>query len=393
MSATIDSTQAPATTGTTDSLPAADKLLSLDAGLKVRVDAQVEAFVQGLLAADVHSDDFKKRIDAAFRLGRKEIAEATRLNTAFLRENYRGIESSPAYHAMAELREIMDDLDPGRQGNLLEPLKLLGLIPGGNRLKAYFRRFETAATQIERLAHQLSAAQDDLERDAIAIEDAKVQLWAALQNLHAAAHFAQALQSKLAAQVESMKLTDAMRARALEQEALFYAAQNLEGILAQLAVSVNGYLALDPLKKTARELSIGIDRLKTTGMSALAISQMVAVATGNQVRVQQAMAKTREVIGNLTVRTSAQLGEHTRTVGKFTTEPTIELARLQAAFDNTFKAIEAMDNFRSSAIQNIAKQNEVLQGMIDRAKPYLERAAAGAAAARLDPAVAGPVAL
>lgn len=368
-------------------------LVELDAGMRGRVDAQVETFIQGLLAADVHGEDFKKRIDSAFRLGRKEVAEATRLNTAFLRQNYRGIESSPAYQAMAELREIMDELDPGRQGNLFEPVKILGLIPGGTRLKAYFRRFETAATQIERLAHQLSAAQDELERDAIAIEDAKVQLWAALQNLRAAAHFASTLQTRLAAQVESMKLTDPVRARTLEQEALFYAAQNLEGILAQLAVSVNGYLALDPLKKTARELSIGIDRLKTTGMSALAISQMVAVATGNQVRVQQAMAKTREVVGNLTTRTSAQLGEHVRTVGKFTTDPTIELGRLQAAFDNTFKAIESMDNFRSAAVQNLSKQNEVLQGLIDRAQPYLERAAAGAAAVRIDPATVGPVAL
>lgn len=368
-------------------------LVELDAELKKRVDAQAETFVQGLLAADVHSDDFKRRIDSAFRLGRKEVAEATRLNTAFLRQNYRGIESSPAYQAMAELRDIMDELDPGRQGNLFEPVKILGLIPGGTRLKAYFRRFETAASQIERLVHQLSAAQDELERDAIAIEDAKVQLWAALQNLRAAAYFAEVLQAKLAAQVEGMKATEPLRARALEQEALFYAAQNLEGILAQLAVSVNGYLALEPLKKSARELSIGIDRLKTTGMSALAIAQTVAIATSNQVRIQQAMAKTREVVGNLTVRTSAQLGEHVRTVGKFTTDPTIELGRLQAAFDNTFKAIESMDNFRSAAIQNMAKQNEVLQALIDRAKPYLERAAAGAGAARVDPAMVGPVAL
>lgn len=386
-------TMQPATPTEASAAVSTPALVELDAGMRARVDAQVEAFIQGLLAADVQGEDFKKRIDSTFRLGRKEVAEATRLNTAFLRQNYRGIESSPAYQAMAELREIMDELDPVRQGNLFEPVKILGLIPGGTRLKAYFRRFETAATQIERLAHQLSAAQDELERDAIAIEDAKIQLWAALQNLRAAAHFASTLQTRLAAQVERMKLTDPVRARTLEQEALFYAAQNLEGILAQLAVSVNGYLALDPLKKTARELSIGIDRLKTTGMSALAISQMVAIATGNQVRVQQAMVKTREVVGNLTTRTSAQLGEHVRTVGKFSTDPTIELGRLQAAFDNTFKAMESMDNFRSAAVQNLSKQNEVLQVLIDRAKPYLERAAAGAAAVRIDPATVGPVAL
>lgn len=387
------STEASAVQAREPAPDAARSLVHLDESMRERVELQAETFIQGLLAADVHSEDFKKRIDSAFRLGRREIAEATRLNTAFLRQNYRGIESSPAYQAMAELRELMDELDPGRQGSLIEPVKILGLIPGGSRLKTYFRKFESASRQIDRLVHQLTATQDDLERDAIAIEDAKVQLWAALQNLKAAAHFAQVLQRKLAAQVEGLKAVDPLRARALEQEALYYAAQNLDGILAQLAVSVNGYLALDPLKKIGRELSNGIDRLKTTGMSALAIAQMVAIATGNQVRIQQAMARTREVVGNLTVRTSTQLGEHARTVGKSAADPLIEIGKLQAAFDNTFKAMDTMDSYRSAAIQTLAKNAEMLQALVDKAKPYLERSAAGPAAARVDPALVGPVAL
>jgi uncharacterized protein YaaN involved in tellurite resistance len=236
------------------------------------------------------------------------------------------------------------------------PVKIPGLVPGGSRLKSYFRKFESASRQIDRLVHQLGAAQDDLERDAIAIEDAKVQLWAALQNLKAAAHFAQVLEKKLAAQVDGLKGTDPLRARALEQQALCYAAQNLDGILAQLAVSVNGYLALEPLKKIARELSNGIERLKTTGMSALAIAQMVALATGNQVRIQQVMARTREVAGNLTVRTSTMRGEHARTAGKSASDPAIEIGKLQAAFDDSFKAMDAMDGYRSAAIQDARQE-------------------------------------
>jgi len=369
------------------------ELVKLEPALGTRVEAQADAFVRAILVADVHGDDFRKRMDSAFRLGRKEIADATRLNSAFLRQGYRGIETSPAFQAMLELREIMDELNPGRQGNLFEPTKFLGLIPGGNRLKAYFRRFESASGQIDGLMAKLSGAQDDLERDAIALEETKAELWAAMQNLAAAARFATILQSRLAKEIEALRATDALRARALEQEALFYAAQNLEGILTQQAVAVNGYLALDPLKKTARELSIGIDRLKTTGMAALSVAQVVAIATGNQMRVQQALARTREVIGDLVVQTSVQLGTHVQTVGKFTTDPTIELGKLQSAFDNTFKAIEAMDGFRSAAIAGMAKTNETLQALVDKAKPYLERAGGRDAPAQTDPSLAGPVSL
>jgi uncharacterized protein YaaN involved in tellurite resistance len=372
---------------------AASELVNLDHDLKARVEAQAEAFVRALMVADVHGEDFKRRMDSAFRLGRKEIAEATRLNSAFTRQSYRGIENSAAYQAMSELRGIMDRMNPVRFGDLFEPTKLLGFLPGGDRLKAYFRKFESASRQIDVLVARLSEAQDELERDAIALEESKKQLWDAMQNLKAAAHFSQVLEKKLKAQIESLRASDANRARVLEQEALFYAVQNYEGLLTQLAVSVNGYLAMEPLKKTAREMSIGIDRLKTSGMSALAVAQTIAIATGNQMRIQDALQKTREVIGNLVAQSAAQLGQHAQTVGKAATDPTLELAKLQAAFDQTFKALDAMDGFRSAAIAGMARNNEALQALIDKSKPYVERAAQGAAASKVDPALAGPVAL
>ena len=372
---------------------AASELVNLDQDLKARVEAQAEAFVRALLVADVHGEDFRRRMDSAFKLGRKEIAQATRLNSAFTRQSYRGIENSAAYQAMSELRGIMDQMNPVRFGDLFEPSKLLGFLPGGDRLKAYFRKFESASRQIDVLVARLSEAQDELERDAIALEESKKQLWEAMQNLKAAAHFSQVLEKKLKAQIESLRATDANRARVLEQEALFYAVQNYEGLLTQLAVSVNGYLAMEPLKKTAREMSIGIDRLKTSGMSALAVAQTIAIATGNQMRIQDALQKTREVIGNLVAQSAAQLGQHAQTVGKAATDPTLELAKLQAAFDHTFKALDAMDSFRSAAIAGMARSNEALQALIDKSQPCVERAAQGAAASKVDPALVGPVAL
>lgn len=368
-------------------------MFALTPELTHKVEAQADAFVRALLAADVHGDDFKRHLDSAFRLGHKEIADATRLNTGFLQRNYRGLEESAAYKAMAELRDIMDNLNPGRQGNLFEPVRILGVIPGGDRLKAYFRKFESATSQIDALVEQLSAAQDDLERDVVALDETKAQLWSALQNLRAAACFAELLQRKLSAQVEAMKPGDPLRARALEQEALFYAAQNLEGILTQLAVTANGYLALEPLKKTAREMSMGIERLKTTGMAALAVGQTMAIATGHQMKVQAALQRTRAVLADLVEQTAVQLGQHVETVGKTAGDPVIEIGKLQAAFDNTFKALDSLDNFRSAALGRMQKNSELLQELIDKARPYLERAAAGAAASGRDPDLIGPVAL
>lgn len=365
----------------------ADLTATLDDATRSRIEAQVSGFLADLHGADLRGEDFKRRMDQAFRLGRKEIADATRLNSAFLQQSFRAVEGSNAYAAMNRLREIMDDLNPGKQGDLLSTPKLLNLIPLGNRLKRYLSKFDSAGEQIDALTKQLCAAQDDLERDVIAIDEAKGQLWSAITNLKCAAYFAQILQRELQREVVALRAADPDRARALEQEALFYAAQNLDGILAQYAVTINGFLALEPLKKTARELNNGIDRLKTTGLAALSVAQMVAVAVANQVRVADALAESREIVGDLVVQTSIQLGNHCNTTARLAVDPAIELAKLQTAFDNTFKAIEAMDSFRSGAIETMAKNNQALQQLIDQSRPYLERAAGHV---RRD-AAAGPV--
>lgn len=371
----------------------AHEIAPLDLDTVKRVEAQADAFINALLTTDLNSEDFRKRMDSAFKLGRREIGEATRLNSSFLKQSYRGIGESAAFESMARLRAIMDELDPGKQGDLMSINRLFGIIPGGRRLEAYLRRFQSAENQISTLIEQLAAAQDDLERDVVALEEAKVQLWAALQNLKAAAHFAKVLQQKLHEKMEELRHTDPLRAKALEQEALYYAVQNLEGILSQQAVTTNGYLALDPLKKTARELSIGIDRLKTTGTSALAIAQMIAIATGNQIRVQSALSESKAVVTHLVVQTSVQLGQHVQTVGKTAADPLIEIGKLQTVFDNTFKALDAMDSFRSAAIATMTKNNAVLETMIEKSKGYVDRIASGTGAAKVDEALSGPVAL
>ena len=371
----------------------AQNIAPLDPGMGERVEVQVEAFIESLLAADVHSEDFRKRMDSAFKLGRREVAEATRLNSSFLKQSYRGITQSAAFDSMARLRTIMDDLDPGKQGDLMSANRIFGIFPGGTKLKAYLRRFQSAENQISALIEQLAAAQDDMERDVVALDEARVQLWAVMRNLTAAAHFAKVLGQKLHDKVHELRATEPLRAKALEQEALYYAAQNLEGILSQQAVTTNGYLALGPLKKTARELSIGIDRLKTTGMTALAIAQMLAVATGNQKRVQTAFTESKEIVSNLMVQTSVELGQHVHAVGKNASDPLIEIGKLQSVFDNTFKALDAMNNFRSAAIANMMKSNDMLEALIQKSKEHVDCASAVSGAAKPDPALAGPVAL
>jgi len=268
---------------------------------------------------------------------------------------------------------MLDELNPGKQGDLFSERRLLGFIPFGSKLEAYFRKFQSAGTQLQTVMTQVYAARDDMKRDAAEIEQAKGKLWDAMEKLKGAIYFAEQLDSRLHQAVESARVSDPLRAKALEQEVLFYARQNYQDMQTQMAVNVNGYLSLDVLKKTAREMVNGCNRVATTGMSALATAQTVARATGNQIAVMEMLTGVSDTIGDLVAQTSRQLGQHVEKTGEFAANPLLAVQRIQEMFDNTFQAMDAMDNFRSRAIEAMGQNNVMLKEQIARSEQYLDR--------------------
>ncbi len=363
----------PPQTLTAVSQAKAPEMVPLAPETQAKVDAQLDGFINGLLQAEFGSDDFKQKLDSAFRLGRKEIFDSAALNGRFMEKSFVGAEDSAVFQAIHSLRVAFDDLNPAKEGDLLSQNKLFGLIPFGDKLQAYFRKFEAAGSQIKKLMHNLYSAQDEIRKDAIEIENTERNLWDSMQKLRAAMYFAEQLDSRLAAQVAQLNATDPMKARAVEQEVLFYARQALTDMLTQQTINVNGYLSMGVLKRTAREMIIGCDRMATHGMSALAVATTVARATGNQIKVMEMLQGASATIGSLIESSSVALGQHVEKTAQFAANPTIAMDQLQNAFDNTFKAMDTFDNFRSQAIEAMGKNNTMLRGLLATGDAYIER--------------------
>lgn len=373
---------------------AAKTAVPLAPELKSAVEDQVDRFMEGLLTEDVQSEAFKAKLDSAFALGREEVSVAASLMQGrLLQRNFVGMEDTAAFKAIQDMRGHLDQLNPGKEGDLFQPRKLLGIIPYGNKLQAYFRKFQSASGQLQKAMQQLYAARDDMQRDVVELEATRTKLWDAMQKLAGAIHFAEALDARLAAKVEALKATDATRAKALEQEVLFYARQNLQDMLTQQAVCTNGYLALDVLKKTGREMMNGCSRVATTGMSALAVAQTVARATGNQIKVMEMLTGVNSTIEGLIAETGRQLNTHVDKTTQFAQNPMIGIEKLKEMFDQTFKAMDAMDNFRSKAIDVMGQNNAMIKEQIAKADQYVDRFREQQAREATRAAVSGPVAL
>jgi uncharacterized protein YaaN involved in tellurite resistance len=373
---------------------AAKTAVPLNPELKSQVEDQVERFMDGLLTEDVQSEAFKARLDSAFALGREEVSIASSLMQGrLLQRNFVGMEDTAAFKAIQDMRTQLDTLNPGKDGDLFQPQKLLGIIPYGNKLQAYFRRYQGASTHLQKSMQQLYAARDDMQRDVVDIEATRSKLWEAMQKLAAAIHFAETLDARLAARVDALKATDAPRARALEQEVLFYVRQNLQDMLTQQAVCTNGYLALDVLKKTGREMMNGCSRVATSGMSALAVAQTVARATGNQIQVMEMLSGVNATIEGLIAESGRQLNTHVEKTTQFAQNPMIGIEKLKEMFDQTFQAMDAMDDFRSKAVEAMGRNNLMIQEQLAKADQYTDRVRQRQAREATRATSSGPVAL
>jgi uncharacterized protein YaaN involved in tellurite resistance len=372
----------------------AKSAVPLSAEAKTAVNAQVTKFVEGLLSDDLHSDAFKAKLDSAFALGKQEVSvAASMMQGHFMTKNFVGIEDQSAFKAIQSMRAHLDDLNPGKEGDLLQPNKILGILPFGNKLQAYFRKYQSASTQLNESMQQLYSARDDMQRDVVEIEATRAKLWDGMQKLTGAILFAEQLDALIVDKVNQLQISDPERAKSLQQEVLFYTRQNLADMLTQQSVCTNGYLALDVLKKTGREMINGCTRVATTGMSALAVAQTVARATGNQVQVMEMLKGVNSSVEALVAESGRQLGQHVEATAQFATNPMIGVEKIREMFDQTFKAMDAMDNFRAKAIDVMGQNNKILQDQIERSQSYVDRTRAQQARSALSNSIAGPVTL
>jgi uncharacterized protein YaaN involved in tellurite resistance len=166
-------------------------------------------------------------------------------------------------------------------------------------------------------------------------------------------------------------------ANALKSDALFAIRQRRQDIMTQMAVSVQGYMALDLVRKNNLELIKGVDRAQTTTISALRTAVIVSQALARQKLVLDQISALNTTTSAMIEATSNQLRIQGAEINQQAASSTIDIQKLQVAFDNVFQTMDALDTFRSQAVDSMAQTVTALEGQIERAKPYLERTRRG----------------
>jgi len=349
---------------------------------KSKLEEKVESFIADLVVHDANSPEFGKRVDQLTNMGRKEIAAAAGMSNRFLDRPVRAMDKDTGVGAnLAELRRTVEELDPGRQGNLSSGRKFLGIIPFGNSLKRYFDSYTSSQGHIQAILERLSSGKDELLMDNAAIDVERMKLWEAMGNLEQMILISKTLDARLEEKAAELDATDPAKARAIRESALFYVRQRTQDLLTQMAVAVQGYLALDLVKKNNVELVKGVDRASTTTVGALRTAVTVAQAMSNQRLVLQQITALNTTTANIIDSTGQLLKDQTGKIHEQAAASTIPLETLQRAFQNIYDTMDNIDTFKVKALDSMKQTVTTLSSEVEKSKGYIARAE-GAAQAR-----------
>jgi uncharacterized protein YaaN involved in tellurite resistance len=356
--------------------------IKVDEATAARIDAAVNAYIESLTSLEPQSPEFERKVASISRMGREEIRRSAEASSRFLDRPLNAMKQGPLSQgsqvsaALVALRQQVEQLDPSR--NLPQRRGLFGMkkMPFSGQMSEYFRRYQSAQHHIEAIIAGLYRGQDELLRDNAALEQEKLYLWSLKTRLEQYTHMAGVLDVALTDKISTIADKDPDKARSLKEDALFYVRQKRQDLLTQLSVVVQGYLALDLIRKNNLELIKGVERATTTTVSALRTAVIAAMALGNQKLVLDQITALNTTTGNIIESTSQMLRQQTLEIAQQAANSTVSIEKLQAAFNNIYATIDTIDTFKLAALDTMRKTIDSLSLEIGRAQEYVERARA-----------------
>ena len=356
----------------------ADQLVKLDLTKVPELDAKVNDFVMHVLQTPVNTSVFDEKVKAIHQLGSAEIRASAQIANRMLDRPAKSMDkalfdNSPIAKSLTELRSVVEDLDPSRQGSLSSPRKFLGIIPMGKSVQDYFRKYQSSQTHINAIIESLYHGKDELMKDNASIEQEKVNMWALMQSLRQYIYVGQKIDERLEQKIGELEATDPEKARVVKEELLFYVRQKNMDFLTQLAVNIQGYLALDMIRKNNLELIKGVDRATTTTIAALRTAVMVSQALSSQKLVLDQINALNSTTSSLIESTSVMLKRQTAQLHEQASGSSVDLEKLQKSFNHIYETMHAIDAFKLKALGNMQQTLHVLTQEVDRAQTYLDR--------------------
>src|SRR5262245_7517819 len=132
-------------------------------------------------------------------------------------------------------------------------------------------------------------------------------------------------------------------------------------------------MSLDMVRRNNLELVKGVDRATTTTVAALRTAIIVSQALADQKLVLDQINALNTTTSNMIESTAETLREQGTAVHEHAVSSTIDLEKLQAAFQNIYAALDEIDTYKVAALDTMQKTVDALSKEIDESKKHLDR--------------------
>ncbi|MDQ8045525.1 MAG: toxic anion resistance protein [Solirubrobacteraceae bacterium] len=343
-----------------------------------------QQYVNDLTSLTPNSPELSKKVDEISQVGAAELTASANVSNRMLDRPASALAGTSgkselgaqgkAAKSLNDLRVTVVELTPNRADLEGKPVKkILGIIPGGNKIQAYFDRYKTAQSQLDDITKALASSQDELRKDNAAIEQERANLWTLMGSLTEYAILMGQLDAGVDAKATELDSVDPAKATAFRADVLFAVRQRRQDILTQLAVAAQGYLAMDMVKSNNVELIKGVERARTTTLSALRTAVIVAEALTNQKLVLSQITALNTATSDIIANNAALLRSQSAEIQQQAASSTIDVQKLEQAFTDVFATMDSIDTFRAEATKSMQQTVTSLEGQLAKAKPYLER--------------------
>ncbi|HWM75412.1 MAG TPA: toxic anion resistance protein, partial [Nocardioides sp.] len=122
------------------------------------LDAKVDSFLEALGSTDAKSPEFAAQAESVRTMGDADIRKAAETSNRMLERPVRALkdggiaEGSAVGKTLLELRRTVEDLDPSQATGAK---RWLDILPFGDKITDYFRKYQSAQTQLNGILHSL----------------------------------------------------------------------------------------------------------------------------------------------------------------------------------------------------------------------------------------------
>ena len=351
-------------------------LPDLPAEQQQELEQRADAWVDQVSGLNPHSQEFTAQVNALGAVARRTFERTSQTSSRFMEQSLReskekGNAQASVAKSLSELRTTMEDLAP-KDETFAE--KALGWLPGRNLAKRYFRNFESNQDQLDEVLGALSRGQEMLQKDNAELAVERRGLWEDLGALQKAAYLLNLLDDRTVRRAEQLRAEGkAQDADAMERDVLFAVRQRRQDVATQIAVTVQAYLSMGLIEDNNTKLQQGVERARTTTVTALRTAVITAQALENQKIVLDQIDAVNRTTDDLIGRTSQMLADNSLKIQEQAATSGVSPETLQKAFDNLFTTMDGIDAFRTKANENFLTTVNSLEQQVQRAQPYIER--------------------